>query len=1167
MALTTVLASKDLSLAYQPLLLASVTFADGTVLRLATHDLRSSTTGVQYGGFDWLPQILNQELAAKQALSSQGHDGIPTVSLKIADADRFLWRTYEQPKGFKGSELVLTFVFMDLATNTFSTDSIVVFRGTCDPANVDEDTMTVRAVSKMDMTKSNLPNVRIQKRMPFPFPTTATQRQAAADNVDSPFYRYGYSPDATGTNARGNNDPATSLPYTTSDYTFEDYLARMGNPTTGDIEHDKLGRRTGTFAGVRWVPPNTFSGKGYIEGKSISGNNTAGNALGDFVPMIYGTAMVQPPVVSILGDPNSTRGEAILCLGKINGILNSEITVNDVRVIASSDIDGNPYHVSDPLVRFDIINRGSRNGSTNKDAIFDGRGDTYGSMATIEWVVYKQVASSSSVPNIRAVVQGPHIPVFTGTTSTSYTLQYTNNPAWVLLDLLIQSGWTYSTIDLQTFIDAAVVCARNINYTDTDGTTSTRPIYQTSLLIRQRKSAASYIRGLRTSFKATLVPNSLNNGLLQLFCDQTLGEQQPSAISGSNYNTAVVSKAHDNSAKNGFVAYDFSDTNGTILRNGKKSSLSISQDNISNSPNRVSFTFQDSENGYQNDTISMVDSADVGRSGQEVNTSLEVEGIGSFDHAQRIGAFWLASHNKGNPRNDSGGTLRFSWETNFKALHLRVGHIVRFSSTHDNISNQLLRITKVTPSTNFATVKIEAAWHSDEWYLDSFGQSGYVSLSNPARGRLDRPPFPWLPNQITGLSSDPFFSTSNFTFDLAQEYGTAADGSSIVNLLVKGKIPVNTFSTAVHPPLIRPAASTTGTGGTLTGNRTYSLAVCAKDTNGLYSGPSDLVNVQVPTGTNTNTVTLTDLTWDSSTDGYALFAGTDPNLMCFQSETTGTPSTIALNSLSDRTWGLPDIEFDRLKAKVKKVIHGGVIGQNILSATTSTITIPAGTWTTNEWAGRTATFVGNIADLSTLPVANYTIVSNTNDTLTVTGDPTAAGIGVNDILLIRTLATTHTATTIGDALFVNSTYPSGMTVDGEIGHRVRIIAGTGAGQVATIVSNTSTVLTIDGSFNPVPDGTSVFNIEEATWIEDYQTNPLNNSANDSGITMRLRVDNFLNTLLLVQVLTVDGNGKESLEAKSAWREIWLYGDVTTGAVDTIPLLGWQDALNALPQDY
>src|SRR4051812_22248122 len=100
----TIITLKEQSQTWQPLLLAEITLSDGTELFLSTHDFEDFTSGVQYNGNNYQPRILNSDIAATQALSDLGIDGIPTVSLKLADSDRELWDTYEiHGAGFKGA--------------------------------------------------------------------------------------------------------------------------------------------------------------------------------------------------------------------------------------------------------------------------------------------------------------------------------------------------------------------------------------------------------------------------------------------------------------------------------------------------------------------------------------------------------------------------------------------------------------------------------------------------------------------------------------------------------------------------------------------------------------------------------------------------------------------------------------------------------------------------------------------------------------------------------------------------------------------------------------------------------------------------------------------------------------------------------------------------------
>jgi hypothetical protein len=109
----------------------------------------------------------------------------------------------------------------------------------------------------------------------------------------------------------------------------------------------------------------------------------------------------------------------------------------------------------------------------------------------------------------------------------------------------------------------------------------------------------------------------------------------------------------------------------------------------------------------------------------------------------------------------------------------------------------------------------------------------------------------WAPYQVQAGASDPLFP-SEWTFDSDQEYIPLTDGSSLANLIVTGKLPVNHFSnTGAGAPVI--GTITKGTGGSLPANETLYVSVCAFDANGLPCVPSSIAVVGTGTaagGTN-----------------------------------------------------------------------------------------------------------------------------------------------------------------------------------------------------------------------------------------------------------------------------------------------------------------------------
>ena len=418
----TVAANKDTApLGYRSLLLATFQFTDGTYLRLSTNPLNVAEGGYQYGGNNYLARLAEQDITVVQARSEAGIDRIPAVSLHLVDADRYLWTNYEQAKGFKGAIITLSLILVDISDSdgsfVYSSDAPTKFSGICDAPTLDASgaTMVVSATSSRNMSKVYLPIVNIQQRCPWIFPSTAAQRLDGATNPASQNWECGYNPDQSGTDPelgtscqRGNLNSGS--PYTTCGYTKADCQAR------GMFDVDSSARKTGRFGGMQWAPRDRETRtKSYTEGKTVTAFNARNDSIyTDRAPMLYGTQWIEPPiVVNELGDGNSTRMECVLCMGDIgtSGVL--QVVVNGVIVPQNGA-------GSDPLFRWNFIGNplgshtGSRNGSPTKDAGYnDGsgnpQGDPYGSYATIEIVVYRQLAESGSVPQVRVLAHGPSV--------------------------------------------------------------------------------------------------------------------------------------------------------------------------------------------------------------------------------------------------------------------------------------------------------------------------------------------------------------------------------------------------------------------------------------------------------------------------------------------------------------------------------------------------------------------------------------------------------------------------------------------------------------------------------------------------------------------------------------------------------------------------------------
>src|SRR5678809_1367423 len=80
----------------------------------------------------------------------------------------------------------------------------------------------------------------------------------------------------------------------------------------------------------------------------------------DFVPLVYGTAWYQPPVVVARNDGNLTHVEVLLGMGEIDDVV--KVIVNDSEIpegITGADMTGTGW--------YNVIAGGARSGSFNAD--------------------------------------------------------------------------------------------------------------------------------------------------------------------------------------------------------------------------------------------------------------------------------------------------------------------------------------------------------------------------------------------------------------------------------------------------------------------------------------------------------------------------------------------------------------------------------------------------------------------------------------------------------------------------------------------------------------------------------------------------------------------------------------------------------------------------------
>lgn len=412
-----------------------------------------------------------------------------------------------------------------------------------------------------------------------------------------------------------------------------------------------------------------------------------------------------------------------------------------------------------------------------------------------------------------------------------------------------------------------------------------------------------------------------------------------------------------------------------------------------------------------------------------------------------------------------------------------------------------------------------------------------------------RLPYPWaeptaLPNSHNGILTWPRFAVQ-------QGYKTNADTSQAAAIFITGVSPLNAFTIATKPPTF--TLATAPTGGSLPGGITLIVAVQAlNSTTANESSDLRLQAIFIPAGTNTNTVTVTVTVYDSAHDSVNVYSTQNPDEGWSNQGLIGVggPYSLTITALGDAADYEPvDDAFVQLVPVANVEEHAGIWGGVISSVASGggncTLTINNSTWSTNQLAGRILTLLCK-SNMAVQTIIEVPITSNTADTITLPDITAFNHVQAGDVIAIRTLATTYSATTIGDANFINGgagQAGTGLDPSFEIGNLVLIIAGTGAWQAPRrITGNTTTVLTVGVPFDPVPDATSIFIVlaPNQTFGAPYNPGSVNNFGTQ--VTFPFELNNSVGQTFFIQVLSQDANGNNSAQwTPAAWREVYQPG--------------------------
>lgn len=920
---------KELEVPGTPLLLFDCTLPSGDVQHWSTHNV---TVNEQ----NYLARVMKHNLFQLKTSSDAATDGIAKVSITLANADRFL-SSIEQNVGWKGSQLTVTFLFYDLKNNATASESQIVFRGVANsPDQSDESGLRLSFTNRLNLQRVFLPEIQIQKRCPWAFPSTAAQRQEAVSGGTqgnfSPFYNCGYSPDQTG----GVGNLNGGAPYTSCDYTRADCQAR------GMFSTDGQNNVTQRFGGIEFLPPaimvRTYGEKG--SHLSLPLPNLA--LYNDYVPLVYGTGWYEPPVVFARNDGNLTHFEVLLGAGEIAGVL--KVIVNSLEIpvgVSGTNMTGTGW--------YNVVTLGTRKGNFNPDftdASGNPLGDPYGSMAMMAVVVPNRISNGTALPTIQVLVQGLILARF-DTSGNPLDNVFTNNPAWVLLDALQRCGWSLDELDVPSFANASATCDALVHTVDLNGNDTLIPRYQCNLIVTDRRSAGDVVRGIRNASNLYLIFNC--SGLLQLNSEDTLASQQPSKAAGSNSTETL---------NGGWPAYEFGDNefSGIVRSANGASSLKLSSLNAGSTPNHYTVEFQDQFNEYQQDSLSMVDPDDLSLCGQDVAASLTALGLPNFDQSARAAALQLYKSVYGNTYAD--------FQTSVKGIELKPGDLITITYSKEGFNRQPFRITAISPDLNFQTAGITAQIHDDAWYTTAaLGAAGYGRQPDFQVG---------LPRPLIGSVLD---GNGPPQFGVAESSSADTAGNTTITLSVAFSAPNKPAINSVGVPLVGLSPQIATTGGTIAGATTLYYGVTAADATGAESGLSFTVAASIPAATNTNEVTLASLSFSSAAQSFNVYRGANPSQLLQIGSNIAIAAQFTDSGATTVVKGPPDFNFDHANFYWRLELQPP---ENVDIHSSTTIGTSTLNMLANEYTGATVRIT-----TGTGSGQERTIVSNTGTTVTI----------------------------------------------------------------------------------------------------------------------------------------------------------------------------------------
>ena len=441
-------------------------------------------------------------------------------------------------------------------------------------------------------------------------------------------------------------------------------LATVGFVVGGWFGAPGLGASIGYQVGDGLWSLNQNGNSGSSGGSSVAGlgpvDLTKSHRLP--VPVIYGEHLVSGNVIyqDAYGDDSPK--------------LDMQVAVSEGPIDSISSVKVNDFDLGASNYSTRLGNRSQSPTSMNPEA-------NHAFTAYIAASLNAEEMELSGTPTLTSIVRGREIEVYDG---SSWVTQYSNNPAYVLLDFLTNDryglGIDDSQIDKDSFIAVANWC---------DETVNGGPRYTLNTVLDRQASSLDIIQKMLQTFQSFLV---YSGGELRLKAD---------TVEDS-------------------VAQTFDEDN---IVQGSFSYQQVAGDEV---PNTIHAEYVEPDEGWQMVKATYENDTDIRNRGKRIEENLQLTGVTNFDQAGRITRVF---HNQ-----LYYNQYMASWEAGIDSLHCEPGDVVELSHSLTGWNNKKFRIMQIKEKEN-DQLQIMAREYNEQVFTDEgvdYQPPEGPTLPNPA---------------------------------------------------------------------------------------------------------------------------------------------------------------------------------------------------------------------------------------------------------------------------------------------------------------------------------------------------------------------------------------------------------------------------------------------------